>query len=251
MRLIFIATLLLSSLSTSAQTVSTPAQLISAMHDHYASQWYHTLTFKQQSVTHKADGTQSTELWYEALMLPGRLRIDIAAPNSGNGMLFVNDHLYIFKDGKLATQREFIHPLLVLGFDVYAQPVEKTMKQLNDLHVDMTVMHEENFEGRPMYVVGAKQGDLQTLQFWIDKERLYFVRLVRPGEKHPGQVEDIRFENYKQVKGGGWVAEHVAIVSEGKTVFEELYSDVKVNPPLADSFFDPAAFAQSATKPAK
>ncbi len=120
----------------SAQSISTPAQLISAMHDRYSAKWYHTLTFEQQSITHKADGTESTEIWQEALMLPGRLRVVIGEAGAGNGMLFVNDHLRIFRDGKMAAERDYIHPLLVLGFDVYLQPAETTMQQLKDLHFD-------------------------------------------------------------------------------------------------------------------
>lgn len=251
MKVLSVFLLALFSLGGSAQTISTPTQLIGAMHDRYASKWYHTLTFEQKSVTHKSDGTESTELWHEALMLPGRLRIDIGDRAGGNGMLFASNHLYIFKDGKLANQRDFIHPLMVLGFDVYAQPADTTMQQLKDLGIDLTLMHEENFEGHPAYVVGAKQGDLQTSQFWIDKEHLYFVRLLRPSEKQAGAVQDVRFEDYKAVEGGGWLAEHVAIVADGKVVFEELYSDVKINPKLSESFFDPDKFAQKESTSAK
>jgi outer membrane lipoprotein-sorting protein len=245
MRFFFTFVLAALSVSASAQTISTPEQLIAAMHDRYASKWYHTLTFEQKSVTHKPDGTETTELWHEALMLPGRLRIEIGDRSAGNGMLFSNNHLYIYKEGKLAEQRDFVHPLLVLGFDVYTQAVDKTMQQLKDLSVDTTLMHEENFEGRPTYVVGAKPGDLQTLQFWVDKERLYFVRLLRPSEKQAGAVQDVRFDDYKQVEGGGWLAEHVAIVAAGKVVFEELYSDIKINPSLSENLFNPEQFLQN------
>jgi outer membrane lipoprotein-sorting protein len=239
---------LLASLTSAAQTISTPAQLIQAMHERYASKWYHTLTFTQQSITHKPDGTTSTEIWHEALMLPGRLRVDIGDPAAGNGMVFNNNQLYIFKDGKQADQRPYIHPLLVLGFDVYAQPADTTVQELKDLHIDMSTMHEETFDGRPTYVVGAKQGDLKTIQFWIDKERLYFVRLLEPGQKNPAVIQDIRFDDYKEVDGGGWVAEHVSIQVEGKVVFEEKYSDVKTNIPLSEKMFDPASFAASPAK---
>ena len=232
------------SIGASAQVIANPGQLIAAMHDRYAPKWYHTLTFEQQSITHKPDGTQSVETWYEALMLPGHLRIDIGKHDSGNGMLFINDHLYVYKDSKPASDRDFVHPLLVLGFDVYTQPVDKTMEQLKTLKIDMSQMHEDSFEGRPMYVVGARQGDSQTIQFWIDKERLYFVRLLEPNPKKPEVVQDIRFDDYKQVAGGGWVAEHVAVVADGKTVFEEKYSEVKVNPPLSKNLFDPKQFIQ-------
>ncbi len=245
MRLVYSLVLAFVSLTSLAQTITTPAQLIAAMHDRYAFKWYHTLSFEQKSVTHKPDGTDTVELWHEKLMLPGRLRIDIGEPSEGNGMLFVNNHLYIYKDSKLATERDFVHPLLVLGFDVYRQPVDATMQQLKGLNIDMSLMHEDTFDGRKAYVVGAKPGDLQSMQFWIDKERLYFVRMLRPSEKQAGALQDIRFGDYKQVEGGGWLAEHVSIVADGKVVFEEIYSDIKINPALSADLFDPAKYIQT------
>lgn len=233
---------LLLSIAASAQTISGPEQLIGAMHNRYSSKWYRTLTFQQQSITHKPDGTTSSETWYEALLLPGRLRLDIGAPNSGNGALFVNDHLYRFKDGKLAADQPYIHPLLVLGFDVYMQPVSKTMQQLKDLHFDLSLIHEDSWNGRPVYVVGAKQGDVRTRQFWVDKERLYFVRVIEPSQQNPQSIQDIRFEDYKPAEGDGWISEHVVVMADDKLVFEEKYSDVKINPTLNPDLFDPKSF---------
>lgn len=242
---------LIFSAAAFAQNISTPAQLITAMHDRYSTKWYRTVTFEQQSITHKPDGTDSTELWHETLSLPGRLAIVIGDAKAGNGMLFLNSRLSVFKEGKLADERDFIHPLLVLGFDVYTQPVNATLQQLQDLHFDLATLHEETFNGRPTYVAGAKPGDLTTLQFWIDKERLYFVRLLRPSEKQPGLVQDTRFDDYKQVEGGGWIAEHVELFVKDKLVFEERYSDVKINPSLPEGVFDPKQFLAPAAQPAK
>ena len=160
-------------------------------------------------------------------------------------MLFANNRQYVYKSGKLDNEKDRIHPLLVLGFDVYGQPVATTLQQLKDLHIDLATTHEEKFEGRSVVVVGAKSGDTTSPQFWIDKERLYFVRLLQPDDKDPKTTEDIRFDDYKRVSGGGWVAEHVAVYSEGKLVFEEKYSDVKVNPTLKNELFrSPALFAK-------
>jgi outer membrane lipoprotein-sorting protein len=242
MRRIFLAILILASTAFS-QSLSTAEEVLAAMHAHYADNWYRTLTFDQESITHKPDGTSTSAIWHEALMLPGRLRIEFGDPSAGNGALFVNDHQYVYKDGKLASDKPRVHPLLVLGFDVYAQPVTKTVQQLKDLHIDLSALHEEKLQGRTMLVSGAKAGDLRSPQFWIDKERLYFVRLLQPDEKDPSATEDIRFEDYRQVKGGGWVAEHVIVYSNDKLVFEEKYSNVKVDPPLRDQLFDAKDFA--------
>ncbi len=248
MRNLFLLLLFLLFLAAQgfSQSISTPAQLVQAMHDRYANIWYHSLSFEQQSITHKPDGSEFTELWHEALLLPGHLRVDIGDRSAGNAMLFTNNRIYILRSGKLAQERDYIHPLLVLGFDVYAQPVDTTMQQLKDLHFDLSLLHEESFDGRLTYVVGAKPGDLRTLQFWVDKERLYFVRMIEPSQKEPGKIQDVRFGDYKHVEGGGWLAEHVEVFSDGKLVFEERYSDVKVNPPLKNDLFDPKQFGQTA-----
>lgn len=243
MRRILAAVVLLAATALS-QNVSTSEQLLGAMHARYAGAWYRTLTFDQESITHKPDGTNSSAIWHEALMSPGRLRIDFGDPSAGNGALFANDHQYVYKDGKLASDKPRIHPLLVLGFDVYTQPVAKTVQQLKDLHIDLSTMHEEQWEGRPTLVCGAKKGDLKSPQFWIDKEHLYFVRLLQPDEQDPSSTEDIRFEDYRQVERGAWVSEHVTVYSAGKLVFEEKYSNVKVDPPLQDQLFDPQSFAK-------
>jgi outer membrane lipoprotein-sorting protein len=237
--------LLFAVCSVAASAQNSAEQLITKMHDRYQNSWYRTLTFEQQSITHKPDGTTSTELWHEAMLVPGKLRIDFGDPKNGNGVLFANNRQYVYKSGKLANDKDRIHPLLVLGFDVYGQPVATTLQQLKDLHIDLATTHEEKFEGRSVVVVGAKSGDTTSPQFWIDKERLYFVRLLQPDDKDPKTTEDIRFDDYKKVSGGGWVAEHVAVYSEGKLVFEEKYSDVKVNPTLKNDLFDPQHFSQS------
>src|SRR5215831_16554908 len=99
-------TVVLMTAAACAQTISSPAELVKAMHDRYAGKWYRTLSFGQQSITHKADGTTSTEIWHESLLLPGSLRIQIGDPAAGNGMLFAKNQLSIFRDGKLANQRD-------------------------------------------------------------------------------------------------------------------------------------------------
>ncbi len=245
MNLLKTTLLVLCSALASGQDPKTPEQVIAEMHARYAETWYRTLAFDQQSVTHKPDGTTSSETWHEALQLPGRLRIDFGDPAAGNGVLFANDRQYVYKAGKLTSEKAFIHPLLVLGFDVYRQPPDMTLRQLKDLHMDLSVLHDENWNGRPTLVVGAKAGDLRSPQFWIDRERLYFVRLLQPDPKDPMLTQDIRFEDYRRVERGAWVSEHVLVYSGGKLVFEEKYSNVRVNHTLQDQLFDPQKFVSS------
>jgi hypothetical protein len=43
-----------------------------------------------------------------------------------NTLIFRGDSLYEFKAGKLTESRSLVHPLMVLGFDVYVQPESVT-----------------------------------------------------------------------------------------------------------------------------
>ena len=89
-----------------------------------------------------------------------------------------------------------------------------------------------------MIVVGARRGDFNRKQFWVDAERLLFVRLLEPTPRDSTKMQDIRFVNYER-RGTAWVAPRVEIWSEGKLVFYEDYNDVRLNVPLDDALFEP------------
>jgi hypothetical protein len=211
------------------------AEVISRMRERYLGKWYRTLTFVQKTTL--PDG--KVETWYEAAELPGKLRIDIAPLEGKNTLLFRNDTLYDFKGGKLAETKPLIHPLMVLGFDVYAQPVDKTLAQLRELGFDLSKVHEGEWQGRPAYVVGAAPGDSLTRQFWIDQERLYFVRMVEPGKKEPTAKVETQFNKYIPM-GQGWLETEVRFMVNGETKMLEEYTEPKANVKLDPSIFDPS-----------
>lgn len=242
MRYVLLLFVLLTMGVVSAQAsgkIETTEDLLRAMQNKYAKSWYKNVTFVQKTTEYQPDGTSKASIWYEALSMPGRLRIDFDPVKDGNGLLFANDTLYSFKNGKLEKSRPFIHPLLVLGFDVYAAPVQDTMAKLKKLKFDLSIIREDTWQGRPVYVVGAIAGDLHSAQFWIDKERLYFVRMLKPGGRDGKQTQETQFNKYQQVKGGGWIAPEVIFMVDGERVALEEYSEIRGNVALDDKLFDP------------
>jgi hypothetical protein len=232
---------LLTITTTFAQAgkVKTSEDLIREMQKKHAKSWYKTLTFVQKTTEFHEDGTTKVSTWYEAFSAPGKLRIDFDPIKDGNGILFSNFTLYSFKDGKQANTRPFVHPLLLLGFDVYFLPVEEIMAKLKDLKFDLSEFREDVWQGNPVYVVGAKAGDLHSRQFWIDKKNLYFVRLIEPGGKDGSRTQETQFNKYERVKGGGWVAAEVIFMVDGKPVVTEQYSDIRGGVKLDEKLFDP------------
>jgi hypothetical protein len=230
--------LLILTVPVCAAKIENGEQLVAAMHKKYAGKWYKTLTFVQKNTEYKPDGTKQNSVWYEAMSAPGNLRIDFDPLESGNGMLFAGGAQHNFKDGKLAGSRPTIHPLMVLAFDIYTQPVEKTVSQLKELKMDLQVLREDSWQGRPAYVVGAKAGDLRTAQFWIDKKNLYFVRMLQSVGKNKERVSETQFNKYQKVKGGGWIAPEVIFLIDGKPSFTEEYSDIQTDIPLDEKLFN-------------
>ena len=213
-------------------------EILSAMHDRYAGKWYGTLSFVQQNTATAPDGAVTHSVWREYAALPGRLRIDFEPLDSAAGVLFVRDSQFVYKSGRVTAATAFVHPLMVLGFDVYFDAPERTAAKLEGLGFDLGTVHDDMWDGRPVYVVGAKAGDLHTRQFWIDRERLVFVRMLEPGQRDSTRTSDIRFNAYRAV-GPAWLSAEVAFLVDGKPRWLEQYTQIETGRALGDSLFEP------------
>ena len=229
--------LLFAVTTIQAQDIHSGNDLLRAMYSRYKDKWYHTLTFTQKSTTYKADGTSSAETWYEAASLPGKLRIDIGTPEKGNGYILVDGNVTIVKDHKVASSRHQVNILLVLGFDAYTQDAEATATVAKDEGYDLSKIHEDSWESKPAYVVGAEKGDLKSKQFWVAKDSLLFVRVIEPSPADATKIDDIRFIHYEPL-AGAWIAAGVEVYSDGKKVFSEDYTNIQANMKLDPAMWD-------------
>ena len=236
LKLIFLLSLL--AIPAFSAGIKSGEELIAAMHKKYAGKWYKTLTFVQKTTTFKPDGTSEVATWYEAMTVPGKLRIDFDPIDKGNGILFADGKIFSFRDGKANPGRPFVHPLMVLGFDVYGQPVETTISQVKGLGIDLSVIREDKWMGKDVYVVGAKKDDLKTPQVWVDKKDLVFVRLIDLG-RDKKSVHETQFNKYQKVKGGGLVSPEVVFIVDGKITTTEEYSDIQGNVSLDADLWNP------------
>lgn len=216
--------------------------VVRAMHDRYAAVWYKTLSFSQTTTITLANGGTLQQQWLEAGKFPGRLRIDTDTANR-SGVIYTGDSLYRFTNGNLVAANAEMNELLILGFDVYTQPVARTVEVLRGRGIDLSKISRATWEGRPVFVVGAAAGDTLSKQFWIDAERLLFVRLVETVNAPNGARRvDYRFLKYVP-HGNAWVAEEVVGLRDGKPSLHEVYANVQVDVPLEDETFDPKRYA--------
>lgn len=220
-------------------SLPTGQQVLEQMRKRYDGRWYRTATFVQKT-TH-ADG--SVETWYEALQIPGLLRIDIAPLDSGRALLFRHDSIYEMAHGTIKSSGPFVHPLMILGFDVYFDAAERTAQRLSALGFDLGQVSENSWMGKPVWVIGAQAGDTTKKQFWIEKDRLVFVRMLELSPK--GKLVETIFDGYQKL-GGGWIETVVTFLTDGVQRGKEEYSDPKADVVLPAELFDPARWGKAA-----
>ena len=114
-------------------------------------------------------------------------------------------------------------------------------EQLKREGIDVTKLHEESWNGEPVYVMGADKSDLKSKQFSVEKKRLLFVRLLQPYQRDPSKITDTRFVDYRE-DSKGMIAARVEVYRDDKMVFTEEYTDIKIGAKLDPGTFDPKQF---------
>ncbi len=233
------ATLLALNFSAAAaQTPRSGQEVLQKMRDKYDGKWYHTLTFTQKTVMHRPDGTTQNQTWYESLRHSAdggtRLRIDFGEPSGGNGVLYTSDSVYSVRGGKVVKSAGEGNEFLPLIEGVYVQPVERTVKDLAGMKVDLTKVADGTWQGKPVWIVGAASGDLSKPQFWVERDRLVLTRMLIDFR---GEMLDVDLSGYVPVKSA-WLATKITMSSGGKEVQSEEYTNWNTDRQLSAALVD-------------
>ena len=213
-------------------------ELIKKIHNTYEGKWFKKIAFEQIAYFYKNDSIYKKQIWYETYQFPGKLVIKYDSISSGNGLLFANDTLSVFQAGEIISQKRRIHDLVVLSMDICSQDVNKTISQLNELGYDLTKMHINNWNGKEAYVVGAEKGDTISKQFWIEKERLIFVRML---SIENGQYKEIIFDDYTKFNDS-WIEQTVIFKLNGKIFMKEEYFNIRESVTINPNDINPNNF---------
>ncbi len=220
-----------------APVITTAHELIATMRTERALGPDHTLTFVQESIFHRPDGSVDTTTWYEAATM-GKLRIDFAPIEDGNGVLYAEGKRYVFQGGTLVNERPEVNPLQLLLMDIFMQPAEQTIEGLDTLGFDLSKLHETTFNNRPVYVVGADAGDESAKQFWVDQEHFHTVRVIDKVGPNGSATLDAQVTGFEDVHG--FLHENeILIYVNGNLAQEEKYSNIRTGIDLDESLFDP------------
>lgn len=225
--------------------IASSAELVSAMHDRYADNWYRTLRFSQSNTFYTQSGGEQKSRWVENLVVPGRLRIDFEPLSSKSGLLILNNRVTTFDNGKRVDTRRSIQAILTLTADVYAIPAAVTRRRLDSLGIDLAKFREDRLDKKPVFVMGGDKDDLESSQVWIDADKLLLVRIIQREKRGDRSiVTDTRVGQYKDIDGFT-VAHEFVSMRDGKLYFREQYDNVRVNESIPAAVFDPSKWAAS------
>lgn len=241
--------LLFAAAPCTAAAQTTPAngaEVLQRMHDAYAGKWYHSLTFVQKTTAYR-NGTPTISTWYESLRhtdpLGTQLRIDTGIPSAGNGVLYTTDSSWVMRGGTLTATRPQGNEFLPMIEGVYMQPVALTVQQVKALGVDMSRVTRGQWDGRPVWIVGASTpSDTTSAQFWVDTERNVVTRMIMAPAQPSAPPMDIHLDGYVPL-AGGWLATKVSMFTGGAPRQIEEYTDWKANMELPAGLFNPATWS--------
>lgn len=224
--------------------IKSTKQLLKAMKKRYQGKWFSSFTFIQKTIRYKDGKAGKPSLWHEAIQYPNKFRIDFGDLKEGNSVVFAADSGYRFRQGKLVGKRYDPQYFLLMKGGLYHRKLKECLSILKKGGYQTNLFHKNTYKGRPVYVIGAKKGDLKTPQFWIDKEHFYVVRRMRANRRKANSILDVQYQNHKAT-GGGWVEQTVRFEVDGKLVQIEEYTKIDTSPRLPKSFFNPTQFGKA------
>ena len=216
-------------------------QILTDMHARYAGKWHKTLSFTQATEMYRNDSLLRTETWYENILYPDHFRIDFGYGDSGRAVIYRNDSAFIFRQGKLAAARADENDLLFLLGGMYFYPIDSVFAKMWRYGYNLDKYHEDKWNGKPVFVIGAGKGEDTVDQIWIEKENFNLVRMINIAN---GNMQEALFENHVQLSGG-FVETQVRFFVNDKLIQTEKYFNLRANEPIRLEIFDPYNFIKT------
>lgn len=228
------------SSSVEVFTPKTVRALVQHWKENYQGEVLLSYTFTQETVRIRDGVAQEPAIWEEAVQYPSFFRIDLPKTEEGfNINLSRNDSVYVFRKGVIVDSSRQIQQFMIMEGSLYFDPIDSTLSKLQEVGIDTNLLTLSQYEQRPIYIIGAKEGDLTVPQIWLDAERRYNVR--RFSRTGSGKLLEVRYSEFKAYEGH-WMEHWLEFLVEGKMVQTERYTDIDIHPKLSKETFDRQQF---------
>lgn len=230
--------LLIGSAFTGADKIKSSEALLRKMYQTYNGRWYKNFTFTQTTENYRNDSLVKTSTWYEYIVFPDYFRISFGEPAEGNAMIQRGDSAFNFRKGKLVKKGPKGEDLTFLLGGMYFIDFDSVLIKMKKEGYDLTKFHEDKWQGKDAYVIGANAGDTASNQLWIDKDKLVAVRFIKYDGK---SKEEAIFGDHKQF-GKAWSETSCLFYINNKLIQKKTYHECKANGNVDLTIFDPYNF---------
>jgi hypothetical protein len=199
--------------------------ILEQIHQKYYQAPCKSYTFSQKNTHYRNDSVIRESEWHEAIKFPDQFRIDFGNKEDGNYVIFKNDSGFNYKKHKFIKSRSDSNTLLLILGGMFYRPFEDVVKRLQSQNYDLNRISIQKWNGGEVYVIGAKEGDLNINQIWIDKKTLRVKRIIE--KLSANNTMDMRFEAH-QDWCKGYIETKVSFRRNGKLEQVEEYYNIKV-----------------------
>ena len=225
--------------SSPARATMTPRnglEVIGAMRFAHPSRELRTLAYTITTTTEREASTRSPRSRAYA-RLPGRFRETSLPSKSRTGFVRDRQRLAVFQSGRRVASVSRVDLTTLLAFDVFAQSIDTTIMWLDSANVRYGITRRDELDGRDVWVVGAREGDMTSPQFWVDAELWRIVRVIQRDPRGRNAIVDIRFPEFVDVRSVPVPVRSVTY-RDGAPPLTQLFSQLAVNPAIPKSAFD-------------
>jgi outer membrane lipoprotein-sorting protein len=198
--------------------------ILKQMHNKYNKGPCKSYTFSQKNTHYKADTVSGHSEWHEAIEFPDKFRIDFGDKSAGNFVVFKNDSVFNYKAGKKIKERVDSSTLLLLLGGMYYRELADVYTRLVNAGYKIDEASSQKWNNEDVYVIGAKENDLNSNQFWVEKKTMRILRIIE--KLNDKELMDMRFEAH-QKSCNGYTETKVSFRRNGKLEQVEEYYNIK------------------------
>ena len=169
--------------------------------------------------------------------LPGRYHVTSLPATRRTGVVRIEQRVAVFQGGKRVVSQNRVDIARLLAYDLFAQGIDSTVRWLDIARVRVGLTRRDEFAGRDVWVVGAREGDSTSVQFWVDADRWHVVRVIQRDPVSSSDIVDLRFSDFTDVLDIP-VPTRIQQYRNGKLEEEQRISEVAANPVVSSRSFD-------------
>ena len=209
-------------------------EVIGAMRRAHPSRELRSLTLSV--VIRDAEDTLRVTRSFVYAQLPGRLRVEVLPAQRRSGYVRHGQRVSLFERGRRVSRIERVDLSTLVAYDVFAQSVDTTVMWLDSARVRFALLRHDELDGRQVWVVGAREGDMTSPQFWVDATEWRVVRVIQREPWNGNQIVDTRFTEYTEVREVP-VPRRVVVFRGGQTQRHDI-TVLRINPRLPAGTFN-------------